>query len=200
MIGQVIDNLNAVLDDVNARDQELSELISSLQALVSGLAEDREPIGEAIVSIGELTERHGRIRRRRPARAARRHRRARRPAENLNGRTRSCRADDLRTCRTSSKRSRGPASYGSWFNFYLCELRRRRSASGPILPPVEIPAQNAGRCSADGVPSASPAAGIVPPAPELPAVPGLPEARLCRSAGLPRAPELPVPLPLRGDG
>src|SRR5690606_29929892 len=55
VIGQVIDNLNAVLDTVNARDEQLSALISSLQALVSGLAEDREPIGEAIVTTCERT-------------------------------------------------------------------------------------------------------------------------------------------------
>ncbi|MGH3588650.1 MAG: MCE family protein, partial [Pseudonocardia sp.] len=56
VIGQVIDNLNVVLDTVNARDDQLSELISALQALVSGLAEDREPIGEALGSIAELTD------------------------------------------------------------------------------------------------------------------------------------------------
>ena len=56
VIGQVIDNLNGVLDTVNARDQRLSELVASLQALVSGLAEDRRPIGDAIVSVGRLTQ------------------------------------------------------------------------------------------------------------------------------------------------
>jgi phospholipid/cholesterol/gamma-HCH transport system substrate-binding protein len=55
VIGQVIDNLNTVLTTVNDRTGELSGLIDQLQQLASGLAAQRQPIGEAIGALGELT-------------------------------------------------------------------------------------------------------------------------------------------------
>ncbi|HEY1973668.1 MAG TPA: MlaD family protein, partial [Pseudonocardia sp.] len=56
VIGSVIDNLNQVLDTVNARDTQLTGLIITVRQLVSGLASDRNTIGEAISSIGDLTD------------------------------------------------------------------------------------------------------------------------------------------------
>ena len=56
VIGQVIDNLNAVLTTVNERTTEVSGLIDQLQQLASGLAAQRQPIGDAIGALGELTE------------------------------------------------------------------------------------------------------------------------------------------------
>lgn len=55
VIGQVIDNLNAVLDTVNGRTTELTGLIDQVQQLSTGLAGQRAPIGEAIAALGELT-------------------------------------------------------------------------------------------------------------------------------------------------
>ncbi|HEX6353735.1 MCE family protein [Actinophytocola sp.] len=55
VIGQVIDNLNTVLTTVNERTTEVAGLIDQLQQLATGLAEQREPIGEAIGALGDLT-------------------------------------------------------------------------------------------------------------------------------------------------
>ncbi len=55
VIGDVIDNLNAVLGPIDARDQQLSALIGNLQRFVSGLSADRNAIGSALVSINDLT-------------------------------------------------------------------------------------------------------------------------------------------------
>ena len=55
VIGQVIDNLNAVLHTVGTRSGELSNLVTTLQELVSGLAADRQPIGSAITAIAGLS-------------------------------------------------------------------------------------------------------------------------------------------------
>ncbi len=57
VIGQVIDNLNSVLGTVNGRTAELSGLIDQVQQLSTGLAGQRQPIGEAIAALGELTQR-----------------------------------------------------------------------------------------------------------------------------------------------
>jgi len=56
VIGQVIDNLNSVLGTVNGRTAELTGLIDQVQQLSTGLAGQRQPIGEAIAALGELTE------------------------------------------------------------------------------------------------------------------------------------------------
>jgi phospholipid/cholesterol/gamma-HCH transport system substrate-binding protein len=55
VIGQVVDNLNTVLTTVNERTTEVSGLIDQLQQLATGLAAQREPIGDAIGALGELT-------------------------------------------------------------------------------------------------------------------------------------------------
>jgi phospholipid/cholesterol/gamma-HCH transport system substrate-binding protein len=55
VIGQVIDNLNIVLTTVNDRTTEVAGLIDQLQQLATGLAEQRQPIGDAIGALGELT-------------------------------------------------------------------------------------------------------------------------------------------------
>ena len=55
VIGKVVDNLNSVLGTVNQRGPQLSGLLDQVQQLVTGLAQQRQPIGNAITSIGGLT-------------------------------------------------------------------------------------------------------------------------------------------------
>ncbi len=55
LIGEVIDNLNAVLGPIDARDQQLSALIGNLQRFTSGLSADRNAIGDSLGSINDLT-------------------------------------------------------------------------------------------------------------------------------------------------
>src|SRR5204863_220914 len=56
VIGRVITNLNTVLGTLSARDKQLNEIITQLQLFVTGLAGDRKAIGDALVSIGGLTD------------------------------------------------------------------------------------------------------------------------------------------------
>jgi phospholipid/cholesterol/gamma-HCH transport system substrate-binding protein len=214
VIGQVIDNLNAVLETVNAHDDGLSELISSLQALVSGLAEDREPIGEAIVSIGELTEvTAGFVS---DARPPLRQDIARLGdlAENLNAQDEKLEQTIHNLPGKLEKLGRA-GNHGSWFNFYLCGLSGSVGLE-PYLPPIEISAyrNTQDRCYGTGGSDAdaSPLAGVVPPPPEVSGLPEppssedllpdgeLPDGELPEAPPLPEAPELPLPLPLQGGG
>ncbi|MBO2457562.1 MCE family protein [Actinomadura violacea] len=55
VIGQLITNLDAVVRTVNDRDRRLVSLITTLRGLVSGLAADRKQIGGALQGIGDLT-------------------------------------------------------------------------------------------------------------------------------------------------
>lgn len=121
VIGRLIDDLNVVLGTVSARDRQLSSLLVELQRFVSGLSEDRDVIGSAVSSISILT----------------------RSVTGLLEDTRGPLRDDiLGLGRLSAHLDRGKeaigeelevlpklltridrtASYGSWFQFYLCSL------------------------------------------------------------------------------
>jgi phospholipid/cholesterol/gamma-HCH transport system substrate-binding protein len=56
LIGDVIDNLDAVLGPLNARDQNLSALIGNLQRMISGFADDRTAIGDSLTSINRVSD------------------------------------------------------------------------------------------------------------------------------------------------
>lgn len=188
VIGQVIDNLNAVLETVNTRDEQLSELVISLQQLVSGLAEDREPIGEALVSIGELTEvTAGFVDEARPA--------LRDDIAALGDLSDNLNANEaevesfLGNWPGKLKTITRAATYGSWFQFYLCGFSGSVGVS-PYVPAFEVPTYSnpAPRCGPDpdgvageepepldGLPPSAPAESPAPPEAPAPADPaGLP--------------------------
>jgi phospholipid/cholesterol/gamma-HCH transport system substrate-binding protein len=138
VIGQVIDNLNTVLDTVNANTTQLSNLIVTLQQLVSGLAQDRQPIGDAISALGDLAD----------------------TTSGLLEQGRAPLAADIAGLGTLSKSLDDnqqvvqhfvqflpqklqalipTASYGSWFNFYLCSASGSVSIPPLIKQPINIP-------------------------------------------------------------
>ena len=148
VIGEVIANLNAVLDTVNVRDQQLSALILQLQRLVSGLAADRKPIGEAIVSLGQLADTTaGLVSDSRPALrddiAA-----LGAVATNLAG-SEQVVEGVLRFLPEKLNTLSRAGSYGSWFNFYLCGIEGTVTVpvtDAPLVVPLSTPPP-AARCS-----------------------------------------------------
>ncbi|MCP3798911.1 MCE family protein [Allokutzneria sp. A3M-2-11 16] len=129
VIGEVIGNLNTVLGTVNQRDAQLSGLVISLQQLVSGLAKDREPIGEAVSALADLTGTTAGLLT--DARAPLRNDIAElgKVSKNL--------ADSndivegvLQRMPNKLETIARTATYGSWFNFFLC------GASGEVALPV----------------------------------------------------------------
>lgn len=149
VIGEVITNLNRVLDTVNARDQQLSALISQLQRMVSGFAADREPIGEAIVALSELTESTAGLvgEAREPLRqdiAA-----LRDLAGNLND-SEQVVENTLQVLPEKLNTITRTGSYGSWFNFYLCASEVQLTLP-PGVPepdePIGAYQNDAARCS-----------------------------------------------------
>jgi phospholipid/cholesterol/gamma-HCH transport system substrate-binding protein len=120
-IGEVIDNLNVVIGTVSARSPELSDLIGSLQQLVTGLAEQREPIGEAVEALGRLTDTTaGLLGEARPA--------LREDIAALGDLSGNLAAESpevdrvLRGLAPKLESLSRTVSYGSWFNFYLCVI------------------------------------------------------------------------------
>ncbi|MDQ6874824.1 MAG: MCE family protein [Actinomycetota bacterium] len=121
VIGRVITNLNAVLGTVNERDVELSSLILQLQRFVSGLAADRQVIGSSLQSISDLTDSTaGLIKDARPALNS--------DINRLSGVAKTLQ-DSQSIVEGVLQRLPGKltaitrtATYGSWFNFYLCDF------------------------------------------------------------------------------
>jgi phospholipid/cholesterol/gamma-HCH transport system substrate-binding protein len=121
VIGQVIDNLNHVLGTVNSRGPQLSTLVDQAQQLVSGLATQREAIGDAVSALSGLTSvTAGLVRDARPA--------LKDDITHL-GRLSANLADSGQLLDTLLKKLPGNVdkftrtlSYGSWYNYYLCNL------------------------------------------------------------------------------
>jgi phospholipid/cholesterol/gamma-HCH transport system substrate-binding protein len=124
LIGSVIDNLNTVLAQLDKRGGRFSELLEQLRRVVSGLSADRKPIGRSLVSIGDLTEAtSGLLKDARPP--------LKDDIAELTDLTGTLN-DNEKTVEGVLKRLpnklgelTGTASYGSWFNFYLCDFDGR---------------------------------------------------------------------------
>jgi phospholipid/cholesterol/gamma-HCH transport system substrate-binding protein len=124
VIGRTVDNLNTVLGTVDERDAQLSGMIAELQRFVSGLAEDRKAIGASLGNIAGLAESTaGLVEDARPA--------IRTDVRELGEVTGNL--DDNRqvvdTFLTNFPNKLNTltrtATYGSWFNFYLCDFEGR---------------------------------------------------------------------------
>jgi phospholipid/cholesterol/gamma-HCH transport system substrate-binding protein len=141
VIGRVIDNLNTVIGAVSARSPQLSQLIDTLQRLVTGLAAQRGPIGSAIDAIGELTgTTAGLVRDARPPLRGDIDQ-LRRLAGTLNDNAPTIDHAITEWGPKLEKLTR-TVSYGSWFNFYMCQLEGQVSISsiGLVLPVYPFPA------------------------------------------------------------
>lgn len=143
VIGRVITNLSTVLDTLDNGDQ-LSQLILQLRRLSAGFAQDRTAIGQSIVGINDLTT----------------------ATSSLLGDIRAPLKDDivqlstlagtldankatvngvLQRLPTKLDRIIGTATYGSWFNFYLCGFDGRIVLpTGAVLTPKFV--NSAARC------------------------------------------------------
>jgi phospholipid/cholesterol/gamma-HCH transport system substrate-binding protein len=147
VIGDLIDNLTGVLTAVGERDQELTQLIVQLKNFVSGLAQDRTTIGESIDGINRLaTSTAGLLTQ------------VRQPlaqdikdltglVANLNDNSSTIKYVVQQLPPTVAALIR-TASYGSWFNFYLCSLDAQIGLPGKVsFNTPQIVNENA-RCKA----------------------------------------------------
>ncbi|MEK6443889.1 MCE family protein [Pseudonocardia sp. T1-2H] len=147
VIGQVITNLNTVLGTVDSRDQQLSMTLDQLQRLVSGLSEDHQAIGSAIEQInGFAGDLAGLLDQARPP--------LRGTVEQLN-RTATVLDDNrdslnavLAQIPVAYQSLTRTATYGSFFNFYLCSVQVKVTGPDgqPITSPVIGSNQNTPRC------------------------------------------------------
>ncbi len=143
VIGDLIDNLSSVLDTLGQRDAKLANLIDQLQRFVSGLAGDRTVIGNSITGINNLTSATASLLdKSRPQ--------LKQDVEDLTGLAKTLNAGGstidaiLQRFPTKIATLTRTATYGSWFNFFVCSL------GGTVTLPGGIPV--------------SPSLGTLPPA------------------------------------
>jgi phospholipid/cholesterol/gamma-HCH transport system substrate-binding protein len=124
LIGSVIDNLNTTLQTLDKRGARFSALLKQLQRLISGLSADREPIGSSLENIGALTEAtSGLLEDARPP--------LKDDIAELTDLTKTLNDNEktvegvLKRLPNKLNKLTGTASYGSWFNFYLCDFDGR---------------------------------------------------------------------------
>ncbi|MGC0365379.1 phospholipid/cholesterol/gamma-HCH transport system substrate-binding protein [Rhodococcus sp. 27YEA15] len=159
VIGHVIDNLNDVLATVNANDENLDSLIVNTQQLVSGLAADRGVVGSAVTSLAGLTNATADLLE--PTRPSIQ---GSITALDTLATTLNRRSDDvnavLATLPVKLDKLTRVASYGSWFQFYLCgiDIVAGPGQSSALNLPTGLPTVNqpiytnaAKRCTQDGM-------------------------------------------------
>ncbi len=158
VIGRTIDNLNAVLGTVDARDTQLDQLLVQLQRFVSGLSADREAIGQSLTAIdGLAADTAGLLSQARPPLKAD-IANLRRLSTTLNrpGNTKTFETfmDTWPNKVTTLTRT---ATYGSWFNFYLCKFDGTVVLPTGVLGltkdtrlPVNVADNGAARCAGVG--------------------------------------------------
>lgn len=145
IIGDLISSLNEVLVTVGDRDEELSSLIVNLKKLIGGLADDKDDILGSLDSISVLSEETaGLVEELRPP-IVKDVKQLRKFAGNLaKNRAEIDRA--LQVLPIKLNKIGRTATYGSWFNFYLCNFTGTVKV-GPVGPlPVNYKT-SAQRCS-----------------------------------------------------
>ena len=133
LIGEVVTNLDQTMQTVDDRHEELSELIIELKGWMGDLARDRQLIGSSLGNISDLTVVVADLlRRSRPlikSDVAKLRKLARLLNEPDSRKTVVEMLDRLPESMTDQTRT---GTYGSWYNYYLCEF------SGEIsLPKLE---------------------------------------------------------------
>jgi phospholipid/cholesterol/gamma-HCH transport system substrate-binding protein len=136
VIGSLIDNLNEVLDHLGDRDVQLSRLIRTFRTFVGGLEDDRDAILGSLDRISQLSVQTADL-----VSGIRRPfvddvRQLRRVAGNLDaGKSELDRA--LQVLPIKLDKIGSTATYGSWFNFYLCHFQGRIRLPGGRSVPVD---------------------------------------------------------------
>ena len=146
VIGQLIENLDYVLNHVADRDKQLTRLIDSFRTLVGGLNDDREAILSSLDSISDLSVQTASLLSDVKDPFVKDIKELRQVATTLDDNRKEIdRA--LQVLPVKLTKIGRTATYGSWFNFYLCHFKATVKVPGlgkPVSAQYSVAAQ---RCS-----------------------------------------------------
>ncbi|MBM0125676.1 MCE family protein [Pimelobacter simplex] len=146
VIGELLSNLDYVLDHVADRDKQLTNLIDSFRSLVGGLNEDREAILGSLDSISELSVQTAALVTDIKDPFIKDIKELRKVAGNLDeNRQEIDRA--LQVLPIKLTKIGRTATYGSWFNFYLCHFKATIKVPGLNNPIGATYGATADRCT-----------------------------------------------------
>ncbi|MCX6400295.1 MAG: MlaD family protein [Propionibacteriales bacterium] len=146
VIGELLDNLDFVLDHVADRDKQLTQLIDSFRGLIGGLNDDREAILSSLDSISELSVQTAALVTDIKDPFVKDIKELRAVAGNLD-RNRKEIDRSLQVLPIKLTKIGRTATYGSWFNFYLCHFKATIKVPGLAQPVKATYAVTAKRCS-----------------------------------------------------
>ncbi len=133
VIGQLIDNLDYVLDHLADREDQLSSLITSFRTLVRGLKNDRGAILDSLDGINDLSLKTADLAKdiRPPfVQDIKQLRRLSGVLDKNKGELDRA----LQVLPVKLEKIGRTATYGSWFNFYLCDFKGRVTLPGVTIP------------------------------------------------------------------
>ena len=136
IIGSLIDNLNEVLDHIGDRDTQLNRLITTFRTFVGGLKHDRGAILGSLNQISDLSVQTADLVSGIRSPFVSDIKQLRRVAGNLDaGKAELDRA--LQVLPIKLNKIGRTATYGSWFNFYLCHFQGNIRLPGGKSVPVD---------------------------------------------------------------
>jgi len=123
LIGQVIDNLSAMLKTVDDRHQQLSELVVQLKDWMTNLSHDRKAIGASVTNLSGLTAEVARLLTLGRPYLKNDIAQLRRVMKYLNKPSQQATMDEvLNRLPLMLKRQTRTGTYGSWYQYYLCDF------------------------------------------------------------------------------
>lgn len=129
VIGRVVNNLTTILSTLDERDRKLTKLIDQFRDLMTGLAGERDTVSESLPKMASLLDASSGLLRdvRAPLKADIAHLGS---AAGKLADTKGTLDEVLRELPGKLNAINRTASYGSWFNFYLCSASVRLSVLG----------------------------------------------------------------------
>lgn len=146
VIGQLIDNLNAVLVTISGRNKQLNGLITDFDTLLQGLVKDRNALLGPLDTISTLSEQTASFTKGIRPSLVQDVKGLRKVTANVNASSDEVdRAFQILPIKlTKIGRT---AIYGSYFNFYLCTLTGRIVLPGGAAVPLSYSPLNEARCN-----------------------------------------------------
>ncbi|MCA1984319.1 MAG: MCE family protein [Nocardioidaceae bacterium] len=145
VIDSLIDNLNDVLVHVGSRDQELTQLITTYKSFVHGLDQDKQPILDSLDSISGLSQQTADLVSGIRAPFVEDIKQLRIFAGQVASQRQGLDADLQMEAQKLNKIG-ATATYGSWFNFYLCGFGGSATLPGGVRVPLGMKVTSA-RCN-----------------------------------------------------
>ncbi|MBF6437162.1 MCE family protein [Nocardia cyriacigeorgica] len=139
VIGELVRDLTEVLDTINAREDQFDQLVVNTAALVDGLAAQRDTIGRAVTSLGDVATATSELLV--PTRPSLQGTIA--GINQLTGVINERRDEvdqALATLPIKMEKLGRVGSYGSWFQFYLCGIDIVAGPGAPDAPQLNLPA------------------------------------------------------------